>query len=185
MLETNTNIGYITQIIGPVVDAVFPSGELPKIYSAINIEFEGKTIVCEVQQWHDSESDDIIIKKALKIVSIEDYSRGIRFFALRPWMSFQDDPDYLHSLNAAHVIVTSEPTKPMLKYYNTCLKAIKGEMSKGPLKRKGIWASLDEVNENIEDVKDNLEDDLEEVRDNLEDDLEDDLEGSIYCSQFT
>ena len=81
-------------------------------------------IVCEVQQWHDSESDDIIIKKALKIVSIEDYSRGIRFFALRPWMSFQDDPDYLHSLNAAHVIVTSEPTKPMLKYYNTCLKLI-------------------------------------------------------------
>ena len=53
-------------------------------------------IVCEVHQWNDSESDDIIIKKALKIVSIEDYSRGIRFFALRPWMSFQDDPDYLH-----------------------------------------------------------------------------------------
>jgi F-type H+-transporting ATPase subunit beta len=50
MLETNTKVGYITQIIGPVVDAVFPSGDLPKIYSAVNIEFEGKTIVCEVQQ---------------------------------------------------------------------------------------------------------------------------------------
>jgi F-type H+-transporting ATPase subunit beta len=47
---TTAKTGYITQIIGPVVDAVFPSGELPKIYSAINIEFEGKTIVCEVQQ---------------------------------------------------------------------------------------------------------------------------------------
>jgi len=50
MLETSTKTGYITQIIGPVIDAVFPSGDLPKIYSAINIEFEGKTIVCEVQQ---------------------------------------------------------------------------------------------------------------------------------------
>jgi len=52
MSETVTSVktGFITQIIGPVVDAVFPSGELPKIYSAINIEFEGKTIVCEVQQ---------------------------------------------------------------------------------------------------------------------------------------
>ena len=50
MLETSTKTGYITQIIGPVVDAVFPSGDLPKIYNAINIEFEGKTIVCEVQQ---------------------------------------------------------------------------------------------------------------------------------------
>ena len=50
MLETSTKTGYITQIIGPVVDAVFPSGDLPKIYNAINIEFEGKVIVCEVQQ---------------------------------------------------------------------------------------------------------------------------------------
>jgi F-type H+-transporting ATPase subunit beta len=50
MLETSTKTGYITQIIGPVVDAVFPSGDLPKIYNAINIEFEGRVIVCEVQQ---------------------------------------------------------------------------------------------------------------------------------------
>jgi len=50
MLETSTKTGFITQIIGPVIDAVFPSGDLPKIYNAINIEFEGKTIVCEVQQ---------------------------------------------------------------------------------------------------------------------------------------
>jgi F-type H+-transporting ATPase subunit beta len=50
MLETSTKTGFITQIIGPVVDAVFPSGDLPKIYNAININFEGKTIVCEVQQ---------------------------------------------------------------------------------------------------------------------------------------
>ena len=50
MLETSTKTGYVTQIIGPVIDAVFPSGDLPKIYSAIDIEFEGKTIVCEVQQ---------------------------------------------------------------------------------------------------------------------------------------
>ena len=76
-------------------------------------------IVCEVHQWNDEENDDIIIKKALKIVSVEDYTRGIRFFALRPWMSFQDDPDYLHSLNSSHIIVTSAPTKHMLKYYNT------------------------------------------------------------------
>jgi F-type H+-transporting ATPase subunit beta len=50
MLETSTKTGFITQIIGPVVDAVFPSGDLPKIYNAININIEGKTIVCEVQQ---------------------------------------------------------------------------------------------------------------------------------------
>ncbi|MEM9949836.1 MAG: F0F1 ATP synthase subunit beta, partial [Cyanobacteria bacterium P01_D01_bin.36] len=32
-----TNTGYITQIIGPVLDVKFPNGELPKIYNAIKI----------------------------------------------------------------------------------------------------------------------------------------------------
>ena len=116
-------------------------------------------IVCEIQQWNDEGSDEIIINKALKIVSVEDYARGIRFFALRPWMSFQDDPDYLHSLNAAHIIVTSAPTPSMLKYYNTCLKAIKSDLAKGPLKRKGVWASLDEVNEQTKHLSDEEVDD--------------------------
>jgi len=44
------NTGYVTQIIGPVLDVVFPSGNLPKVYNAINVNGESKTIVCEVQQ---------------------------------------------------------------------------------------------------------------------------------------
>ena len=116
-------------------------------------------IVCEVKQWHDSDTEDIIVNNVLKVVSVEDYQRGIRFFALRPWLAFQDDPNYLHSLNASHVIVTSDPTKPMLKYYNTCLKAIRGDLAKGPLKRKGVWASLDEVNEQTKHLSDEEVDD--------------------------
>jgi len=44
------NKGYITQIIGPVLDVVFPEGELPKIYSALVVKTNEKTITCEVQQ---------------------------------------------------------------------------------------------------------------------------------------
>ena len=43
------NTGYVTQIIGPVLDVVFPSGQLPKVYNAIKVNGE-KTITCEVQQ---------------------------------------------------------------------------------------------------------------------------------------
>ena len=50
MLETSTKTGFITQIIGPVIDAVFPSGDLPKIYNAVTVVSEGKSVVCEVQQ---------------------------------------------------------------------------------------------------------------------------------------
>ena len=32
------NIGYITQIIGPVVDVKFPNGQMPQIYNALTIK---------------------------------------------------------------------------------------------------------------------------------------------------
>ena len=45
------NKGYVSQIIGPVLDIEFPSGNLPPIYSAIKIETEdGIGNIVEVQQ---------------------------------------------------------------------------------------------------------------------------------------
>jgi len=116
-------------------------------------------IVCEVAAWDDEETDELVIKKALKIVSVEDYARGIRFFALRPWIAFQDDPEELQSLNSTHIIVTSTPTKSMLKYYNTCLTAIKQDLKKPGIPRKGVWANLDEVNHETRDLTDEELDD--------------------------
>jgi F-type H+-transporting ATPase subunit beta len=50
-----TNVGYITQIIGPVVDVKFASGEMPKIYNALKIQGTNPagaevSVTCEVQQ---------------------------------------------------------------------------------------------------------------------------------------
>ena len=51
MVETSTNKGYVTQIIGPVLDISFPSGTLPPIYSALKITADdGSVIIVEVQQ---------------------------------------------------------------------------------------------------------------------------------------
>jgi F-type H+-transporting ATPase subunit beta len=49
------NIGYITQIIGPVVDAKFPQGKMPQIYNALTIKGTNEagqevSVTCEVQQ---------------------------------------------------------------------------------------------------------------------------------------
>ena len=51
-METlNKNEGLITQIIGPVIDVEFAPGELPEIYTALNIYTDdGNVIVAEVQQ---------------------------------------------------------------------------------------------------------------------------------------
>ncbi|QQE64389.1 F0F1 ATP synthase subunit beta [Leptolyngbya sp. BL0902] len=48
-------VGYITQIIGPVVDVKFASGQLPKIYNALKIQGTNPagvevSVTCEVQQ---------------------------------------------------------------------------------------------------------------------------------------
>jgi len=51
MVKTNLNKGYVTQIIGPVLDLKFPEGNLPPIYSAVKIELEdGSSTIVEVQQ---------------------------------------------------------------------------------------------------------------------------------------
>lgn len=43
--------GVITKVIGPVVDVEFPSGDLPNIYTALNMfQDDGTKIVAEVQQ---------------------------------------------------------------------------------------------------------------------------------------
>jgi F-type H+/Na+-transporting ATPase subunit beta len=51
MVKTNLSKGYVTQIIGPVLDIQFPSGNLPPIYSALKIALEdGTDTIVEVQQ---------------------------------------------------------------------------------------------------------------------------------------
>ena len=50
-----TNVGKITQIIGPVVDVEFPRGNMPQIYNALKIEGKNEagqdvSVTCEVQQ---------------------------------------------------------------------------------------------------------------------------------------
>ena len=51
MVKTELNKGYVTQIIGPVLDIEFPDGDLPAIYSAIKIKTDdGQDNIVEVQQ---------------------------------------------------------------------------------------------------------------------------------------
>lgn len=50
MVNTAAKAGIISQIIGPVVDVEFPSGDLPKVYNAIVIGEGESAVTCEVQQ---------------------------------------------------------------------------------------------------------------------------------------
>jgi len=53
--STDKSVGYVRQVIGPVLDVEFPSGSLPKIYNAIIVSGKNPvgddvSVTCEVQQ---------------------------------------------------------------------------------------------------------------------------------------
>ena len=49
MVDTASKTGFISQIIGPVLDIEFPNGELPKVYNALIITSGDTSVTCEVQ----------------------------------------------------------------------------------------------------------------------------------------
>jgi F-type H+/Na+-transporting ATPase subunit beta len=78
MVKTDLNKGYVTQIIGPVLDIRFPSGSLPPIYSAVEIRLEdGTRTIVEVQQLL---GDNKV--RAVSMRSTDGLKRGVEAFDL-------------------------------------------------------------------------------------------------------
>ena len=66
------NIGKVIQIIGPVLDIRFESGSLPDLLGAIEIEHEGRKVVCEVAS---QIGDDVV--RCISMESTDGLPRGI------------------------------------------------------------------------------------------------------------
>jgi len=113
-------------------------------------------IVCEVLDWNTGDDiTDVVVNKALRVVAHEDFYRGFKFFCFRPWLSFQDDPSSLQTINSSHIVVSSNPTPDILKHYKACLRAISHELqNKGKSKSRTTYANLDEINDAIRDMTD-------------------------------
>lgn len=68
--------GLITKIIGPVVDVEFPSGDLPNIYTALNMfQEDGTKVVAEVQQMLGSNK-----VRTVAMSSTDGLRRGMKVF---------------------------------------------------------------------------------------------------------
>ena len=66
------NKGKIHQIIGPVIDIKFNEDEMPELLNAVNIEFQGRTIVTEVAQ---HKGDDVA--RCIALSSTDGLRRGM------------------------------------------------------------------------------------------------------------
>ena len=85
----------------------------------------GEELICEVIQWDDEDSSAIIIRAGMQLVTNTNIKTGIKLFTFKPWLSFNEDPTVLQSINAAHVIAEGAPSKDMLIMYTSCLSKLK------------------------------------------------------------
>ena len=87
-------------------------------------------IICEVIQWDDPENAAMVVRGAMRIIAAEDYNRGVRFYAFRPWLSFSDSPEELQTLNAAHIIAETNPSSALVGHYVKTIQAVKKTLNK-------------------------------------------------------
>jgi hypothetical protein len=120
-------------------------------------------IICEVVEDTDH---GILIRKVLKVIATDDFERNVRYYAFRPWLSFQDDFDELSVLNIGHIIGETTPS-------NTIAVHFKGAMDDVE-KAKKFKREF-----NIEDI-------INEMGDDWDDDmLEEFLEQKMREQNFT
>tara|TARA_B100001939_G_scaffold329318_1_gene325444 strand:- start:1314 stop:1805 length:492 start_codon:yes stop_codon:yes gene_type:complete len=121
-------------------------------------------IICEVLEYESPDNAAILVRGALRVVEQQDFQRGIRFFGFRPWMSFNDNPEVLQTLNSAHVIGEITPEEKLVKLYVDCIADFKKYKGK-----KKVDVSVDQ----LQDAVDNLTD--EELEQYLDDHMVDNV----------
>ena len=111
-------------------------------------------IICEVVQWDNA----------------EDFSRGVRLYAFRPWMGFADDPAVLQSLNSSHIIGELTPGDEIRKQYSKTLTALKDTLMKKnmPLDEVAQQAESMTEEEFEEFLEDYIANGLEEMSDSAD-----------------
>lgn len=111
-------------------------------------------IICEVVEDAD---DSIVVRKALKINSAEDFENNVRYYSFRPWVSFQDDPAELSVLNVGHIIGESLPSQTLVVHYAAAVREV--ELARKDKRQLNLDDIVDQMSEMDEDE---LEDFIEE-----------------------
>ena len=96
-------------------------------------------IICEVMNEPTEEEPDLVIRKVLKLMCVDDYERNVRYYSFKPWMSFTEDVSDLQTLNTLHIVGQMNPSTDLAVHYAQALKEAENS-GKG---RKSL--NLDEV----------------------------------------
>ena len=82
----------------------------------------GEEMVCELVASGDEDSTaDVIIRRCMKIVVTDDLEDNVRYYTLKPWMSFMDDTQELVALNSVHIVGECKPSETIMIHYAAAL----------------------------------------------------------------
>jgi len=111
-------------------------------------------IIAEVIDHGDDNTPDIIVRKVMKIIVVDDYDENVRFYTFKPWLSFQDDIEELSSLNSVHVVGEATPSKTVMLHY---VKSLSEVDKYNKLKQAGM-----DMNAIADTIKDMSEEEMDE-----------------------
>ena len=78
----------------------------------------GEELICElVASGEEDSTADVIVRRAMKIVVSDDLEENVRYYTLKPWMSFMDDTQELVALNSVHIVGEAQPSETMMMHY--------------------------------------------------------------------
>ena len=103
-------------------------------------------IICQVLQYDDADNAAMVVRGTMRIIAAEDYTRGIRFYAFRPWMGFTDGPNELHTLNAVHIIGEMNPSDTLIDNYLQTIATVKKQFKKKDM-------PLDDIAQKVENME--------------------------------
>ena len=107
----------------------------------------GDEIICEVVE-DAAEEGSLIVRKALKSNSAEDYENNVRYYSFRPLVSFQDNFDELVVVNVGHIISETLPSKTLVVHYSGAIKEVqRSQDGKAEFNLDEIIAEIDDMSE--------------------------------------
>tara|TARA_Y100000389_G_C17401896_1_gene485787 strand:- start:412 stop:897 length:486 start_codon:yes stop_codon:yes gene_type:complete len=131
-------------------------------------------IIAEVIDHGSDDVPDIIVRKVMKIIVVDDYEENVRFYTFKPWVSFQDDIEDLCSLNSVHVIGEATPSKTVMLHY---VKSLSEVDKYNRLKQAGM--DMNEIADQIKDLTEEQMDEFLESKFGSDSDMEEELDPKV------
>ena len=77
----------------------------------------GAEILTEVVEWDDDESADLVVRNIYEVETWENIQDKIRYYSLKPYMSFQAAEGLFQTINTYHIAVSALPAQSMIDHY--------------------------------------------------------------------